>query len=68
VVEFIVGIIVGLILYFAFGERKHTSGTLVIDFSDPMIDQPFSLELHENVNDIYTKKQIVLKVKTISQN
>lgn len=67
-VEFMIGVIVGLILYYAFGERKSASGSLVIDLSDPMIDQPFSLELHENVNSVYNKKQIILNVKTISSN
>lgn len=67
-VEFVIGIIVGLILYYIFGERKGSSGSLVIDFSDPMLDQPFSLELHESINDIYQKKQIILNVKTISSN
>lgn len=61
--EFAIGIIVGLLLYFVFGERKKPSGTFFIDFTDPDKDV-CRLELSENLNDIYTKKQITLNVKT----
>ena len=61
--EFAIGIIVGLLLYFVFGERKKSSGTFFIDFTDPNKDV-CRLELSENLNDIYTKKQITLNVKT----
>ena len=62
-VEFLIGIFVGAILYYAFGERKRASGTFVIDFSDPVKDV-CKLELDEDINDIYLKKQIILNVKT----
>lgn len=61
--EFLIGIFVGGLLYYVFCERKHPSGTFVIDFSDPMKDV-CKLELDEDINDIYLKKQIILNVKT----
>lgn len=64
--DFVVGIIVGLILFYAFGERKKSSGTFVIDLSDPMKDV-CRIELDENLNDIYNKKEIILKVKTFAE-
>lgn len=60
--EFAIGIIVGLLLHFVFGERKKPSGTFFIDFTDPDKDV-CRLELSENLNDIYTKKRITLNVK-----
>lgn len=65
--EFVIGIFVGLILYYIFGERKKSSGTFVMDFSDPTKDS-CKLELDEDLNTIYQKKYIYLKVKTISSN
>ena len=64
--DFVVGIIVGLILFYAFSERKQASGTFVIDLSDPNKDV-CRLELHENLNTIYEKKQIILNVKTFAE-
>jgi hypothetical protein len=61
--DFAIGIIVGMLLYFAFSERKKAAGTFFIDFSDPDKDV-CRLELHENLNDIYAKKRIILNVKT----
>lgn len=61
--DFVVGIIVGALLYFVFGVRKKSSGTFFIDFTDPAKDV-CRLELSENLNEIYTKKQITLNVKT----
>ena len=61
--EFLIGIFVGLLLCYAFGTRKKTSGTFVIDFTDPVKDV-CRLELEEDINDIYMRKQIILKVKT----
>lgn len=61
--DFVVGIVVGMLLLFAFTERKKAAGTFFIDFTDPDKDV-CRLELHENLNDIYTKKQITLNVKT----
>lgn len=65
-VEFVVGIIVGAILYYAFGARKKSSGTFVIDTTDPMKDI-CRFEMDESLNDIYSKKHIWLKVKVIEE-
>lgn len=68
--EFLIGIFVGALLYWVFVDRKHKVGSFVIDFSDPMKDV-CRLELDEDINVIYTMKDITLKVKTtrdISQN
>lgn len=62
--EFLIGMFVGAFLYWIFGERKTKSGSFVIDFSDPMKDV-CRLELDEDLNEIYRKKHITLKVKTI---
>lgn len=61
-VEFLIGIFVGALLYYAFGERKKVSGTFVIDLTDPMKDI-CRIEMDENLNDIYEKKQILLNVR-----
>ena len=61
-VIFAVGVVIGCILYYAFAERKKSAGTFVIDFSDPMKDI-CRLELDEDINTLYSKKYISLKVK-----
>lgn len=61
-VEFVVGIVVGLILYYAFGERKKVSGTLLIDFSDPNTNSPINLRFHEHIEDIAVKKHVIFNV------
>lgn len=60
--EFIVGIWVGLLLFYVFGVRKKPSGTFVIDLRDPEKDV-CRLEMDDSLNDIYSKKQIILNVR-----
>lgn len=67
--DFVVGILVGVLLCFVFGgfdwlfksKPKKPSGSFIMDFSDPDKDI-CKLELSEDLNDIYTKKEIVLTV------
>lgn len=66
--EFLIGIFVGGFLYWLLVDRKKPSGTLIIDLSDPMNDNIFSLEVHEDLNRIYNKKTVLLNVKTYSLN
>lgn len=61
--EFLIGIFVGGLMYWLIFERKKPSGTFVIDFSDSKKDV-CRLELDEDINDIWFKKYIILKVKT----
>ena len=68
--EFLFGLFAGLIAvgiceYIAYKIKK-PSGTFVIDFRDPEKDV-CRLELDESIDEIYTKKQIILKIKAISQ-
>lgn len=68
--EFLIGLFAGIIgvglCEFIIYKRKRSAGTFIIDFSDPMKDI-CRLELDESIDEIYTKKQITLKIKTISQ-
>lgn len=61
--EFLIGIFVGALLFWIFFERKKPSGSFVIDFSDVKKDV-YRLELDEDLNNIWSKKYITLKVKT----
>ena len=61
-IEFMLGIFVGALLFYVFKTRTKYSGTFYIDFSDPMKDV-CKLELDENINDIYTRSKMVLRVK-----
>ena len=65
--EFLIGIFVGALLFYVFAERKRASGTFVIDLSDPSKDV-CRLELDESLNNIYTKKQVIFKVKAIESS
>lgn len=59
-----VGILLGgLITYFAITKMIKPSGTFVIDLSDPMKDV-CRFEMDESLDSIYSKKYIVLNVKT----
>lgn len=62
---FLIGLVAGGVLSYIFFRffKKKPSGSFVIDFSDPMKDV-CTLELDENINAIYKKKQIVLRVIT----
>lgn len=64
--DFVIGILVGGLLYYVFVDRKKPSGTFIIDLSDPAKDV-CRLELDENLNEIYEKKQIILNVKTFAE-
>ncbi len=63
--EFLIGIFVGGLLFWLFVDRKKPSGTFVIDFSDVAKDV-CRLELDEHLDDIYGKKSILLRVRTIA--
>lgn len=65
--EFLIGIVVGCILYYVFGVRKKPSGTFVIDTTDPMKDI-CRFEMDESLNEIYSKKQITLNVRVYEDN
>lgn len=66
-----IGIVIGLILTILFYPNNKNStkpsGTFVIDFSDPTKDV-CRLELDESLNTIYTKKQMILTIKTYGEN
>lgn len=60
-IAFVVGLSLGAV-FAAAVVRRCAVGALVLDFTDPMNDQPFLLELHKDVNTVYKKKWICLKV------
>ena len=66
--EFLVCIVIGMIIgggitYFTIISELKSSGTFVIDVSDPMKDI-CRFEMSDSLETIYSKKQIVLDVKT----
>ena len=61
--EFVIGIFVGALLFWLFFTKKKPSGTFVVDMSDPMNDETFKILMDEGINEICSKKQIVLNVK-----
>lgn len=63
--EFLIGIFVGGFLFWLFFDHKRPSGTFVIDFSDARKDI-CRLELDEHLDDIYGKKSVLLRVRTIA--
>lgn len=65
--EFVIGMFVGALLFYLFVDRKKSSGNLIIDCSDPMTESLVTLDLHQSLDTIWSKKTILLKVKTYSQ-
>lgn len=60
--DFIVGILIGALLYWLFVDRKKVSGALVFTIDNPESDEFVNVEFYEDLNDIYSKKNILLKV------
>lgn len=59
--EFILGVIVGVVIMYFYRRPQKPSGTFVMDFSNP--DEEFcKLVMDEDLNSIYTKKEIILRV------
>lgn len=64
---FIIGVIVGWMSYSMLKGNKDVAGTFVMDFTDPFKDV-CRIELDGDMNSLYSKKQIVLKVKVYEDN
>lgn len=62
--DFVIGLIVGVILGvwgYALTHKRIPSGTFIMDFSNP--DEEFcKLVMDEDLNSIYTKKEIILRI------
>lgn len=67
VLLFLGGLFIGVGLTILFNKKRKPSGIFVMDFSDPLKDV-CRLELAEDLNSIYQKKQIMLTVKTCDYN
>lgn len=65
--EFLIGIFVGALLCYIFIERKHYSGTFAIDLTEDA-KEPIRLKMDENLNSIYSKKHIMLKVQVLEDD
>lgn len=61
--EFLIGIFVGGLLFWLFVDRKKPSGKVIIDFRD-VAETPLTFRLYEHIDDIYSKKSILLTVET----
>ena len=64
---FFAGLFVGIGLMIPIRRKPKPSGVFVMDFSDPLKDV-CRLELVEDLNSIYQKKQIVLDIQTLGGN
>ena len=66
--EFLIGVFVGVltayIIYCLSKKKQKVSGTFVINAADPEKDV-CTFEFDESLNDIYTKKQILLNVRVV---
>lgn len=65
--EFIVGIIVGAILHYAFGKRYSVSGSFIIDLREEA-NEPIQLKMEESLNTIYFKKQVTFRVRVMEDD
>ena len=63
----LIGVIVGTIIFKIYRDKKTASGTLKVNTEDP--DGPYLfLELsQEDLNNISSKKQVILKIDIISR-
>ena len=65
--EFVIGIAVGLLLYYVFGDRKKYSGSLTIDLTMDA-KEPIKLNIYEPLGDITSKKWIMLDVRVLTDD
>lgn len=66
-VIFIIGILVGGLLFWLFFDHRKPSGTFIIDFSN--IDKDIcTLDLDKSLNELYSKKYMLVRIKTIDFN
>ena len=65
--DVVIGILIGALLYYVFGERKKSSGVFVIDLREDA-EQPIQLQMDEGLNSIYSKKHIMLDVKVLEDD
>lgn len=65
--EFVIGIVVGLLLYYIFGDRKKYSGSLIIDLTMDA-KEPIKLNIYESLGDITSKKRIMLDVRVLTDD
>ena len=65
--EFLIGVLAGGLLFYLFIDRKRPSGCFTIDLRDESKDV-YTLNLYEDINDIYCKKHIMLEIKTFAEN
>ena len=69
--EYLIMMVIGMIVgggitYFTARKEFKPSGTFVIDLSDPTKDI-CRFEMDESLDSIYSKKQIILNVKTFCE-
>lgn len=63
----VIGMVIGgAVVYYTIHKELKPSGTFVIDLSDPMKDV-CRFEMDESLDSIYSKKQILLDVKTYAE-
>lgn len=65
--DYVIAIIIGALLYYAFAERKKSSGVFVIDLREDA-EQPIQLKMDVGLNSIYTKKHVLLDVKVLEDD
>lgn len=65
--EFLIGIFVGGFLYWVFAERKRSSGSFIVNMSDPM-DETLKIEMYDSISEVCSKKQILLDVKILNED
>ena len=65
--ELIIGLSAGILLGWFIASHRKPSGTFIIDFSD--IDKDLcTLELDKTLNELYSKKGMFVRIKTIPYN
>lgn len=68
--DFVVGILVGALLYWLFVDvkkRQKPSGTFFIDVANPE-EETFRLEWDDSISEIYSKKYVILNVKVLEDH
>ena len=68
--EFVIGILVGALLYWLFVDvrkKPKPSGSFIIDLTNPE-DETFRLEWDDSISEIYSKKYVILTVKVLEDS
>lgn len=64
IIAYLLGCLNAVLFVYIYNKMRKPSGTFIMDFSNPDEDGFCKLVMDEDLNSIYTKKEITLRIET----